>query len=642
MASDAWPHDIRVDCGAPGLSDASRGRLGLSLGGRPIQVRLNIAQLSRKIVANLPDVAADLLEVAAYVYAADTAVSRGRLTDPHLGRKWRRRFCFDIAVRRPDVWSAAAVQDALSTMLGFLSDDIYKFQFREHPAPEPREKYFDFGPDQGFTPESVVLFSGGLDSLAGALEEALERRNPVCLVSHRSSTAVAKVQSDLIRLLEARVGRDNVLHVPVTAQVGETDHLEWTHRSRSFLFAALGAATAQAFDRSRVTFYENGVVSLNLPPVGQVIGSRATRTTHPQALAGFTRLFALVFGRPVRVENTFFLRTKTEVVQLIERLGCADLIAATRSCAEVRGRTRMHPHCGRCSQCIDRRFAMFAAGLEGADPAADYEVDLWNGPRPDVRDREIALAYVRNARWFRSASEREYLGRFGEISRAVEHLGQPVEAAMRLMVDVHRRHGVAVTQVAEAAMGARAGQEPHPDSLLALYREASIALVDSPARPNQPAPPPPAERILIVRLDRVRRRAVLEGLGAISGANFSVLDALAEAHLAALGRGLQPEDFPTSAAGVLAVKWDLDGEEAVRRRILRLRRALERLFRDAGDPVPGDQEVIENIPWHGYQLNPDHVRVYVEPGPQVKPEPTARRGRTPPREKSVPGGRAPS
>ena len=41
-------------------------------------------------------------------------------------------------------------------------------------------------------------------------------------------------------------------------------------------------------------------------------------------------------------------------------------------------------------------------------------------------------------------------------------------------------------------MGARAGQEPHPDSLLALYRVASIAPADSPERPDQPAPPPAA------------------------------------------------------------------------------------------------------------------------------------------------------
>lgn len=72
---------------------------------------------------------------------------------------------------------------------------------------------------------------------------------------------------------------------------------EGTHRSRSFLFAALGGITAQAFGLDRISFHENGVVSLNLPPVGNVLGTRATRTTHPQTLARFTRFFEMVFAQ---------------------------------------------------------------------------------------------------------------------------------------------------------------------------------------------------------------------------------------------------------------------------------------------------------------------------------------------------------
>ena len=61
----------------------------------------------------------------------------------------------------------------------------------------------------------------------------------------------------------------------------------------------------------------------------------------------------------------------------------------------------MTPHCGRCSQCIDRRFALLAAGCERFDPAEMYGVDLLLGPRLSD-DRELVLAYVRNARAWRS------------------------------------------------------------------------------------------------------------------------------------------------------------------------------------------------------------------------------------------------
>ena len=48
-----------------------------------------------------------------------------------------------------------------------------------------------------------------------------------------------------------------------------------------------GAVTARLFGLDRITFFENGIVSLNLPPLAQVVGARATRTTHPQVLGRF-------------------------------------------------------------------------------------------------------------------------------------------------------------------------------------------------------------------------------------------------------------------------------------------------------------------------------------------------------------------
>ncbi len=68
---------------------------------------------------------------------------------------------------------------------------------------------------------------------------------------------------------------------------------------------------------------------------------------------------------------------------------------------------------------------MIAAGLQDQDPGEAYKVDLLHGPRENVRDREIALAYVRNARFFRYASEPEILTRFGEVKRLAVRDGPP-------------------------------------------------------------------------------------------------------------------------------------------------------------------------------------------------------------------------
>ena len=69
--------------------------------------------------------------------------------------------------------------------------------------------------------------------------------------------------------------------------------------------------------------------------------------------------------------------TKTEVLERLHNLGASELIGKTTSCSSVRLRTRDEPLCGCCSQCLDRRFAILAAGLQSFDPAERYEVDLF-------------------------------------------------------------------------------------------------------------------------------------------------------------------------------------------------------------------------------------------------------------------------
>ena len=63
--------------------------------------------------------------------------------------------------------------------------------------------------------------------------------------------------------------------------------------------------TARLFRLDRITFFENGIVSLNLPPLAPVVGARATRVTHPQVLAGFRRVLSEIVGRSFEVANPY-------------------------------------------------------------------------------------------------------------------------------------------------------------------------------------------------------------------------------------------------------------------------------------------------------------------------------------------------
>ena len=85
---------------------AMRSSLTLNLHGPSANVRLEIEDISRRLLANISDVHADLLEIASYIYAADSAISRGGKTDSQLGAMWRRKIRFVIPVRQPMLWSS--------------------------------------------------------------------------------------------------------------------------------------------------------------------------------------------------------------------------------------------------------------------------------------------------------------------------------------------------------------------------------------------------------------------------------------------------------------------------------------------------------------------------------------------------------
>lgn len=207
-------------------------------------VNLIVGNISRRLAQNIPDIALDLLEVGSYVYCADQTVRRGGRTWPKDGQAWHRDFVFDIPVRRLDIWNKPEVTDCLEETLGFLSDDHYQFRFRPLTRKLPREPYFEFGEDQPwFKADQVLLFSGGLDSLAGAVSELVANGKRVLLVSHRPVAKTSKRQVQLVDELKRFVERtDSLIHVPVWVNKAPGLSNDANQRARSFLYATLAGA----------------------------------------------------------------------------------------------------------------------------------------------------------------------------------------------------------------------------------------------------------------------------------------------------------------------------------------------------------------------------------------------------------------
>src|SRR4051794_23707590 len=114
-------HERIVLCGGAASDEAGSSQsLHLALHGAQANIKLRVQDISTRMVSNIPDELIDLLEVAIYVYAADSAIRRGGKTDAQLGARWRRKLKFVIPIRCPDLWSSGPVSSALIDTLGFL------------------------------------------------------------------------------------------------------------------------------------------------------------------------------------------------------------------------------------------------------------------------------------------------------------------------------------------------------------------------------------------------------------------------------------------------------------------------------------------------------------------------------------------
>lgn len=483
---------------AKGISDDPSRDLRLRLSGREGKgnITLRIEDIHSKMFHHVPTQFHDLLEIATYVYSADQAIKRGADDVDNFGDGWRRDLHFVVPVRNVEFWQSPKVLDALRSTLGFLTDDNYHFDFVRLEQDHPIQEYLEFNDAQQVygLPEQVVMFSGGLDSLAGAIEEVLTQKRRVVLVTHKSTPKLNNRHRHLQSLLAAKAGDNVPIHISVRVHKTKGLNLEYTQRSRSFLYMSIGATIAKMLGLKSVRFYENGVISLNLPVCAQVAGGRATRTTHPKVMTGFQEIISLVAGEPFAIENPFIWKTKADVVEVITKAGCADLIQHSMTCAHTWEMTNEHTHCGGCSQCIDRRFAIVTAKAEPHDPIENYKIDVFTQSRDKGDDKILAAAYLERANQVKSLADvAQFISSYPEVNRVFRFLdGSTAQAAQRVF-DLYKRHATDVTGAVDV-LGKRyftqiRERTLHGDCLLrTVYESASVisvpAVASSERRPD--------------------------------------------------------------------------------------------------------------------------------------------------------------
>lgn len=353
-------------------------------------MRYRIGKPLRRVLRRRPDAQiVDLLLLAMAVFAADHCIKRETTDDG-----WTRDVLLHLPVKKKAKWNAAS--DTVIRMLRFLSGDAWDLDLRMRKfSPEfPASKKKLIG-----KPKAVCLFSGGLDSLVGAID-LLEANVDVSLVGHYGSGTTHKFQENLLQRLTAHY--ESHVH-PVLFYVDppfiEKMDRETTKRSRSLLFFSLGLLAANAVAPStQLCVAENGLISLNVPLTNSRSGSLATRTTHPHFIELLRQALSML---GVRHELQLPYRHKTKGEMLKEsqnRRLLRKLTPLSMSCAHpevVRWHKRSPGcHCGYCIPCIIRRAAIKKAKFRDADYAIDV---LTDPPKPtkkrgyDLRATQMAV-----------------------------------------------------------------------------------------------------------------------------------------------------------------------------------------------------------------------------------------------------------
>ena len=118
-----------------------------------------------------------------------------------------------------------------------------------------------------------------------------------------------------------------------------------------------------------------------------MVGSKATKSSHPTFLRRFSALLGLVTERELSVELPHQYLTKAELVASLPNEQLEELAIRTVSCVHFPLRDSRAKQCGICPACIFRRQALLAAGIH--EPGGKYKCDLFGESNARIPDKNL-------------------------------------------------------------------------------------------------------------------------------------------------------------------------------------------------------------------------------------------------------------
>lgn len=325
------------------------------------------------------EIGVDLWLLALMIFAADTRVNRKSESED----SWTRELTVILPVSDVKRWNEA--KPLLIDLLSFLTGDRWSFEFYERPNQyKTLVKNVSGNLFQEY--QVVSLFSGGLDSLIGAIDylSLCKEKGKVIFVSHHADRYTSDAQNKLSESIknhyEALTPRFIRTYVRFDDKWVKDCNSEKSTRGRSFLFFALGALVGSGFQKPfQLRVPENGLIALNVPLDYLRLGSNSTRTTHPYYIDRWNKLLSIL-GIKGTVLNPYWNKTKGEMVKGCMNQGLLrQLVNLSISCSSPNKNSMMGSyakHCGYCLPCLIRRAAINFAWGVGSDPTTYAIADL--------------------------------------------------------------------------------------------------------------------------------------------------------------------------------------------------------------------------------------------------------------------------
>jgi 7-cyano-7-deazaguanine synthase in queuosine biosynthesis len=368
---------INIDIPNAHKGEFSRIKLGFEDSkGNEISVPLNIEYENLyKFTKQKSGVAFDVFLLGCYVYGIDILLPRKDFSINH----WSRDIEVVFPVESPEIFNAGKID--LEQLLSFLTGDNWSISFVKREKSilyllKTKGKVYKDEFRNAF--KKVSLFSGGLDSLIGVIDQLSKSNDRLALVSHYDAIFKGpKSDQDKlnIKLLPKYKNQYHIIQTRVDLSKldknGNSVNKETTLRSRSFLFLCQAIFVTHSIrDGMEILIPENGTISLNHPLTPSRRSSCSTRTAHPYYLKK-VESFISKLGLNHPIKNDYEMKTKGEMVE-----ECRDrnfiLATYSSSCScgkrgtrkDIRDIEEGTNHCGICMPCIYRRVALHKIGLD--------------------------------------------------------------------------------------------------------------------------------------------------------------------------------------------------------------------------------------------------------------------------------------